>query len=73
MALHIGVREQLATDRPPGIADLYRRLRERLGDAHAADHAVIECLAESLWTAQRTGAVPDEAAYLQCLQTHLRR
>ena len=73
MALHIGVREQLATDRPPGIADLYRRLRERLGDAHAADHAVIECLAESLWTAQRTGAVPDEAAYLQCLQAHLRR
>jgi hypothetical protein len=73
MALHTGVREQLATDRPPGIADLYRQLRERLGDAHAADHAVIECLAESLWTAQRTGIAPDEAAYLTCLRARLRR
>jgi hypothetical protein len=73
MALHVGVREQLATDRPTGVAALYRRLRERRGDAHAADHAVIECLAESIWSAQRTGAAPDEAAYLKCLRARLRR
>ncbi len=73
MALHIGLREQLATDRPPGIADLYRRLRKRIGDAHEADHAVIECLAESLWQAQRDGVTPDETSYLRCLTARLRR
>lgn len=73
MGLHISIREQLATDRPPGIAEIYRRLRERIGDAHETDHLFIECLAESLWQAQRAGAMPDEAAYLRCLRSMLQR
>jgi hypothetical protein len=68
MGLHLAIREQVATDRPPGIRDVHRALLSRLGDAHAAEHAMIECLGEALWQAQRSGRPPDEAAYLEALR-----
>ena len=67
MGLHLAIREQVATDRPPGIAGVHRRLAARLGDAHAAEHAMLEPLAEALWDAQRRGLPPDERAYLERL------
>jgi hypothetical protein len=68
MGLHLAIREQVSTDRPPGIAAVHRELSRRLGDAHAAEHAMIEPLAEALWEAQRSGRAPDECAYLERLQ-----
>ena len=64
MGLHVAVREQLATDRPPGVRALYTTLRPRFADAHRLEHALGECLAETLWEAQRAGTAPDEARYL---------
>ena len=68
MSLHLAIREQVATDRPAGIAEVHRALLTRLGDAHTAEHAMIECLGEALWQAQRSGRPPDEAAYLEALR-----
>ena len=68
MGLHLGLREQVATDRPAGIADVYRRLVARAGDPHAAEHEMFECLAETLWEAQRDNSAPDEQRYLQRLR-----
>ena len=64
MGLHVAIREQLATDRPPGMRAAYAKLLPRFGDAHQLEHALIECLAQTLWDAQRAGAAPDESAYL---------
>ena len=64
MGLHVAVREQLATDRPPGVRALYAKLLPRFADAHRLEHAFIECLAQTLWDAQREGTAPDEARYL---------
>ena len=68
MGLHLAIREQVATDRPRGIVEVHRTLVQRLGDAHAAEHAMIECLGEALWQAQRSGRAPDETAYLEALR-----
>lgn len=65
MSLHIAVHEQLAVDRPPGIRARHQQLATRLGDAHAADHELIEALAETLWEAQGTGREPDLQVYLE--------
>jgi hypothetical protein len=35
----------------------------------AAEHAVLEPLAEALWAAQRAGRMPDEQRYLERLRT----
>jgi len=68
MGLHLGIREQVATDRPPGIKDIHRQLAARHGDPHRAEHEIIECLAETLWEAQRANRPPDEARYLERLR-----
>jgi hypothetical protein len=68
LGLHLAIREQVATDRPGGIARVHRELTARSTDAHAAEHRMIEPLAETLWEAQRSGAPPDEAKYLERLQ-----
>ncbi len=67
MGLHLGIREQVATDRPAGIAGIYRSLVAQCGDVHAAEHEMIECLAEALWEAQSANRAPDEASYLERL------
>ena len=64
MGLHVAIREQLATDRPPGLRKLYAKLLPRFADAHRLEHAFMECLAETLWDAQREGKAPDEVRYL---------
>ncbi len=68
MSMHLAVREQAGTDRPAGIAGLHASLAARLGSAHAAEHAMMGALGEALWTAQRQGTAPDEAAYLEALR-----
>ena len=68
MAMHLAIREQLAAHRPEGIVSAYHDMLENLRDAHAVEHEMMECLAESLWQAQRLGQLPDECAYLDCLQ-----
>ena len=69
MGLHLGIREQVATDRPAGIAGVYRGLTTKMGgDAHAAEHQMIECLAETLWEAQSANSAPDEQKYIERLR-----
>ena len=68
MGLHLAIREQVATNRPAGIAEIHQKLSARLGNAHTAEHAMLEPLAETLWEAQRQGRMPDEQAYLERLR-----
>jgi hypothetical protein len=66
--LHLALAEQLSIDQPPGIVAAYRQLLARLGQPMAAQHAVIDCLAETLWRSQRDQAPPDGEAYLACVR-----
>jgi hypothetical protein len=67
LSLHLAIEEQLSIDQPPGIALAYRKLAATLGDEHHAKHALLECLGETVWNAQRAGAALDGAAYLRCV------
>ena len=68
MGMHISLREQFGSDRPPGIARLYRQLLTKLGDPHETEHRMMECLGRTLWEAQREGTMPNVQAYLECLR-----
>jgi hypothetical protein len=72
MSLHMALEEQLSIDQPPGIAARFRALLERHGERHAALHQALECLAETVWRAQRERAAPDARAYLDCLAARAR-
>ncbi len=68
MGLHLSIREQVSTNRPFGIRDIFQKLAEKLNNPHEAEHRMIDCLAESLWEAQRNQQPPDEAEYLERLK-----
>jgi hypothetical protein len=68
LSLHLAVSEQLDIDQPPGLRAEFERLVAARADDHAALHALIECLGETLWEAQRLRAAPDANVYLDCLR-----
>jgi len=68
MSMHIALHEQISTNRPEGINDCYQKLCIQFGGPHDAEHAMMECLGEALWHAQRNQTMPDETAYLECIK-----
>ena len=72
MALHISIKEQLMTDRPPGIVARFNAISAGQPDSHAAEHEVLEALAETLWEAQSQGAPPDLDAFVSRLDAKVR-
>ena len=66
LSLHLAVAEQLSIDQPAGIRAEFARLTAALGDDTAL-HAVIDCLGEVIWQAQRLDRPPDAELYLECL------
>ncbi len=72
MSLHVAIHEQLTTGRPQGLREHYQDLAARLGEPHAAEHRIMDCLAETLWRAQRDGIEPSETDYLSCVQRALK-
>ena len=67
MGLHLGLREQLSTNRPQGIKKIHQQLRQ-IHSLHDTEHQMMEVLAEMLWQAQRDNKMPDEQDYLTKLQ-----
>lgn len=68
LSMHISLQEQISTDRPAGIRQLYQQVVLRAGDSHEAEHRMMECLGKMLWEAQRQNRMPDEQAYLGCVR-----
>lgn len=68
LGMHISIQEQLDTQRPPEITNLYQSLCTKLGDAHEAEHQMMDCLGEMLWTAQRNNQQPNVTTYMECIK-----
>ena len=68
MGLHLAIRDQVATNRPPGIAAIFKTLAAKAGDPHVAEHKMLDCLAQTLWEAQGANAAPDEQKYIERLR-----
>lgn len=68
MSMHLSIREQISIDQPAGVRVQHGRLCTSLGSVMDAEHAMMDCLGEMIWQAQRTRTAPDPAIYLGCLQ-----
>lgn len=73
LSLHLAIEEQLSIDQPPGVRAQYERMLASNGSEHAAKHALLECLGEMMWQAQRAGTPPDAAVYLACIERRSRQ
>jgi hypothetical protein len=73
MGMHIALNEQISTDRPPGITNLYKQLLIKNPDQHETQHSMMECLGEALWQSQQDGLPPNDMNYFNCLKKLLKR
>ena len=67
LSLHLTVAEQVSIDQPPGLRSAYQTLRSRVGD-HEGAHALLECLDETIWRAERHGQAMGANADLECVR-----
>ncbi|MEO8125159.1 MAG: DUF1841 family protein [Burkholderiales bacterium] len=68
LSMHLSISEQVSIDQPHGIRQAFELLAARRGSAHAAQHEVMECLGEMMWSSQRSGLPPDGEAYIDCVR-----
>lgn len=68
MSMYIAIHEQLSTNRPPQITNLYNQLLNKYQDQHTVEHHMMECLGQMIWQAQRDNVSPDESLYTTCIK-----
>jgi hypothetical protein len=71
LSLHLSVIEQISINQPIGITQIYDKLRQQYNDKHLAYHDLIDCLAETIWQAQRNNVPLDSEHYLNLLKQKL--
>jgi Domain of unknown function (DUF1841) len=67
MGMHIALKEQVNSDRPVGVKNIFKKIMAKSISMHDAEHKMMECLGQVLWEAQRNQALPDDKNYLECL------
>lgn len=65
--LHLSIIEQVQIDQPIGIKAHYQQLLTHFQDQHQAQHVLLDCLAESIWHAQRQQQPLDSQYYLNLI------
>jgi len=68
MSLHLSILEQISINQPIGIRDVYEKLKLKHQEEHAAQHEILECLAETIWLAQRNQTDLDANHYFTLMQ-----
>jgi hypothetical protein len=68
LSMHLSISEQISINQPPGIKEIAEKLSLKLGSMHEAQHAIMECLGQVMWEAQREGKPLDPQKYLEALK-----
>ena len=68
MSLHLSIQEQISINQPIGITQAYGKLCTQFQEEHEAQHALLECLAETIWLAQRNNTGLDAVHYLSLIE-----
>jgi hypothetical protein len=68
LSMHLSISEQILIDQPPGIKAISEKLAKKLGSEHEAQHAIMECLGQVMWEAQRESRTLSPEKYLEALQ-----
>ncbi len=70
LSMHLSISEQCSIDQPRGIRQAVELLTHKLNSLHDAHHQAMECLGRMVFESQRSGRMPDGAAYIDCVQKH---
>ena len=67
LSLHLAIAEQISIDQPRGIKAAYFALRQKM-EVHDVEHAIMECLGETIFRAQQVGGGMDAQAYVESIE-----
>ena len=67
--LHLSLREQISINQPSGIKDYYQNILNLLKDPHEAEHKMMDCIAQMIFSSQKNNTPMDYQAYLKCIKT----
>jgi hypothetical protein len=73
LSMHLSISEQVSIDQPRGIKQAFDLLAAKRNSAHEAQHEVMECLGEMMWTSQRSGLPPDGDKYIEAVRRRATR
>jgi hypothetical protein len=68
LSMHLSISEQISIDQPLGIKAIAEKLTKKLSSEHEAQHAMMECLGQVMWEAQRESQPLSPEKYLEALQ-----
>jgi hypothetical protein len=68
LSMHLSISEQISINQPLGIKAILEKLTQKLGSEHEAQHAMMECLGQVMWEAQREGQALSPEKYLEALK-----
>ncbi len=66
--LHLSLREQLSINQPHGIKEIYQKIINSTSDSHEAEHKMMDCIAEMIFSSQKNNLPMDHQAYIRCLE-----
>jgi hypothetical protein len=68
LSMHLSISEQISINQPQGIQAIFEKLARKLDSEHEAQHAMMECLGQVMWEAQREGQALSPEKYLEALK-----
>ncbi|CAC9567418.1 hypothetical protein [uncultured Gammaproteobacteria bacterium] len=66
--LHLSLREQLSINQPTGIKNHYQKILNKVKDPHEAEHRMMDCIAEMVFSSQKNNTPMNHQAYIRCLE-----
>lgn len=66
--LHLSLREQLSINQPIGIQAYHQKILNTSKNPHEAEHKMMDCIAEMIFSSQKNNTPMDYQAYMHCLK-----
>ena len=73
LAVHLVIRDQVATDKPVGIRKLYQKHLANMDDAHNAEHGFMYCMSQILHEMQSTQTPFNEHQYFAMIRKMMKQ
>jgi Hypothetical protein RSc1001 len=71
--LHLSLREQFSISQPQGINEYYQKILGKVQDPHEAEHLMMDCIAQMIFSSQKNNTPMDHQAYIGCLKSISKR
>jgi hypothetical protein len=67
--LHLSLKEQVSINQPHGIKNIYQKILRVSVDEHTAEHKMMDCIAQMIFSSQKNQTPMNHKNYIKCLKS----